>query len=715
MRFFEIVDQVLSYTPKADISVLEKAYVFAAKAHKGQARMGGEPYLHHSLMVAGILAQMRLDEESIVAGLIHDTLEEQRATSLDVEMAFGVGIARIVQGVTKLSQLDCSNRKERQAEYLRKMILAMSQDIRVVLVKLADRLHDMRGQGNTSPENRRVLARETQDIYAPLAARLGIDWMKVELEDLAFRAMEPEAYEGICQGLAKTAEDRQRYIEEVKQILSARLSEHGLSGRISGRQKHLYSVYRKMLRQNLDLQRIHDLIAFRIILDSVKSCYEALAVVHANWEPVQGRYKDYISKPKSNMYQSLHTTVLGPHGERMEVQIRTSEMDRIANEGIAAHWMYKEGKPSANANERESQRFSWLRELLEWHKEWRDPKTVLDALRVDFYPDEVYVFTPLGEVKALPRGATPVDFAYEVHTEVGHRCVGGRVNGKLVPLRYELQNGDTIEILTAANHHPSKDWLKFVKGDKALSRIRHWFKAEERERSISMGRDQCEREFRKKGMNFNNFYNSSELQEVAKAFSLRTIDDLLAAVGFRKITPLQVIGRLPSVIEAEELEREETIPVEKSKAGPAHEGVKVRGVGDVMFRMAKCCNPLPGEPIVGYVTRGKGVTVHRSSCRNFAREDLERIIEVQWDSGEGKLYPVDISVVYSGDKGMLASLNGVLGQLDANVVDIHVEPPNKDLNVCRLRIEVKDTTHLQRVLSALRGEKGVYRVQRSME
>jgi GTP pyrophosphokinase len=717
VRFFEVVDQILTYYPKADVSILEKAYVFAAKAHKGQTRLWGEPYLNHPLVVAGILARMRLDEESIVAGLLHDTLEEQRVSAQDIEKAFGVNVVRIVQGVTKLSQLDFSNRKERQAEYIRKMILAMSHDIRVVLVKLADRLHDMRSFDNYSPDIQRLLAQETMNIYAPLAARLGIDWMKLELEDLAFKCFEPEAYEKLVQGLAKTEEERRRYIEEVKQILSAKLSEHGLHGRISGRSKHLNSIYQKMLRQNLDLQFVYDLIAFRIIVDSVNSCYEALAMVHALWEPVKGRFKDYIVKPKSNMYQSLHTTVIGPYGERMEVQIRTEEMNRIANEGIAAHWMYKEGKPiGRNLDDlEETQRFSWLRELLEWHKEWRDPKALIDALKVDFYPDEVYVFTPQGEVKALPRGASPVDFAYEVHTEVGHRCMGARVNGKLVPLRYELQNGDTIEVLTAANHHPSKDWLKFIKSTKALNRIRHWFKAEERERSIAMGREQCEREFRKKGLNFNNYLNTAELQEVARAFSLRTVDDLLAAVGYKKITPLQVIGRLPSVIEAEELEREETMPVEKSKAGPSHDGVRVLGANDIMLRMARCCNPVPGEPIIGYITRGKGVTVHRESCKNFNRWEQERIIEVQWDSGEGMVYPADINVVYSGDKGMLAVMSGVLGQLDARVVDIKMEPPARDLNVCRLRIEVRDTRHLRRVITALRGEKGVYRVGRSME
>lgn len=715
MRFFEIRDQMLSYYPNSDSTLLEKAYIYVASIHRGRVRLPGEPYLNHPLAVAGILAQMRLDEESIASGLLHDVVEDKHADIEEVRELFGPNVAGIVQGVTKLSQLSFSSREERQSEYIRKMILAMSQDIRVVLVKLADRLHETRSLHCRKTESRDPLAQETLDVYAPLAARLGIDWMKQELEDLAFRCKEPEAYEAILGKLETTQEERGRYIEEVKSILSARLEEHGIKGRVNGRPKHLHSIYQKMSRQNLDLNRIYDLIAFRIIVDTQKACYEALAMIHALWEPVTGRFKDYIVKPKSNMYQSLHTTVIGPYQERMEVQIRTEEMNRIANEGIAAHWLYKEGRPLEKVDERETQRFSWLRELMEWNKDWRDPKTFFDAVKVDFYPEEVYVFTPQGDIKSFPRGSTPVDFAYDVHTEVGHRCVGARVNGKLVQLRYELQTGDTIEILTAANHRPSKDWLKQVKTNKAINRIRHWFKSEERERSISMGREVCEREFRKKGLNFNNYLNSNDLLEAARAFSLRTVDDLLAAIGYRKISPVQVIGKLSSLIEVEETAREDTIPVEKRKSGPADEGIKVRGVDDVLIRMAKCCNPVPGEEIVGYITRGRGITVHRVQCNNVGG-DAERKIDVQWDSGGGQVYPVDVKITHASDKGMLATLSAVLGQLDANVVDIHVEPhAGNNLSACRLKIEVKDTKHLQRVLSALRAEKGVFRVQRSLE
>lgn len=712
MRFFEIIDQVLGYYPQADISLLEKAYVFAAKVNKGQTRLEAEPYLRHALAVAGILAGMRLDEGSIAAGLLHDCLEEQRVTRRDLEEAFDSSIAMIVEGVTKLGQLDFSQREERQAEYMRKMILTMSEDIRVVLVKLADRLQDMRSLRHHMSEEQEVLAQETLHIYAPLAARLGIDWMKQELEDLSFQCLHPEDYQVLLQGLAKTEEERRRYVDEVKQLLTAKLEEYSLKGRVSGRSKHLYSIYQKMIRQNLDLQRVYDVIAFRIILDSVKSCYETLGIVHALWEPVEGRYKDYIVKPKANMYQSLHTTVIGPYGERMEVQIRTEEMDVVANEGIAAHWLYKEGKPTGDSSEEETRRFSWLRELLEWNREWRDPKGIFDAVKLNLYPDEVYVFTPEGEVRALPKGSSPVDFAYEVHTEVGHRCVGARVNGKLVPLRYELQNGDTIEILTASNHHPSKDWLKFVKSNKARNRIRHWIKAEERERSIVLGRELCEREFRKKGLSFNNYLNSAELLEVAKNFSLRSIDDLLASVGYYKISPVQVVGKLPVALPEEEPAKDEAFLLDRRKPSKSDEGVRVHGVDDVLIRMAKCCNPVPGEAITGYITRGRGITVHRSNCRNVENIEYERKIEVQWDSGEDNVYPVDLRVDYSDSKGMLAVLSGVLGQLDVSVVDVHVESRDVGSNTCRLKIGVKDTEHLQRVLSALRAEKGVYHVHR---
>jgi guanosine-3',5'-bis(diphosphate) 3'-pyrophosphohydrolase len=717
VRFYELVDAILAYMPQANVPLLEKAYVFVSKAYRDK-NIGDGPYLNHPLAIGSILARMRLDEESIAAGLLHDSLEREYASPEDLAALFGPDVCRIIQGVARLTQIAYGNRQERQAEYIRKMIMAISSDVRVVLVKLADRLDGIGGTLRGGDRSASGLARETLDIYAPLAGRLGIEWMKQDLENYSFRCLHPEAYAEIEAGLAKTEEDRLRYIREVQQTLKERMSEFGIKGRIYGRPKHFYSIYLKMERQKLDLTRIHDLIAFRAIVDSVKSCYEALALIHALWEPVEGRYKDYIARPKNNMYQSLHTTVIGPYGERMEVQIRTEEMDQVANEGIAAHWMYKEGKPVSQIDRAETQRFSWFRQIMELSRDLEggrgDSKSLMEALKVDFYPDVVYVFTPAGDVKAFPKGSTPVDFAYEVHTEVGHRCVGARVNGKLVPLRYELQNGDTVEVLTSASHKPSKDWLKQVKSSKALGRIRHWFKTEERERSISQGREICEREFRKKGLNFNNYLNSAELAEAAKAFSLKSVDDLLAGIGYHKITPNQVIGKLTALPPEEERPREEV--VEKKKPVASKDGIKVDGLEDILIRMAQCCNPVPGEPVMGYITRGRGITVHRMTCKNLQRgSDEGKKIDVQWNTGKELLFPVDIRVVYSGERDVLAALNAVLGQMDVNVMTLKVDRQLDTASVCHLRIEVKDSKHLQRVVSALKSERGVYRVQRSME
>jgi len=720
LRFFELLDLILDYLPGANVELLEKAYVFVSRAYRGVGSAAGEPYLNHPLSVGAILARMRLDEESIAAGLLHDSLEKEYVTPEQLAEMFGRDVALIIHGVTKLTQIAYSSRKERQAEYIRKMIMAISPDVRVVLVKLADRLDGIGGTSCRVDRSGVQFAQETLDIYAPLAGRLGIDWMKQKLEDLSFKCLDPRTYEEIESGLAKTEEDRLRYIREVEGIVGERMAEFGIKvSSIRGRPKHIFSIYQKMERQGLDLRRIYDLIAFRIKVDSVKSCYEALAVVQALWEPVEGRYKDYIVKPKSNMYQSLHTTVIGPYAERVEVQVRTDEMDRIANEGIAAHWLYKEGKPVAEIDLQERERFSWFRKIMELSSELAggraDSKSLMESLKVDFYPDEVYVFTPNGDVKAFPKGSTPVDFAYEVHTEVGNRCVGARVNGKLVPLRYELQNGDTVEVLTSANHRPSKDWLKQVKSAKAISRIKHWFKTEERERSITQGREICEREFRKKGLNFNNYLNSPELAEAARAFSLKSVDDLLASIGYYKVTANQVIGKL-AVLPLEEEHPREEILVEKRKPVSSKEGIKVEGLGDILIRIAQCCNPVPGEPVMGYITRGRGITVHRLSCKNLERGSDEcRKVNVEWDTGKEQLFPVDIRIVHSGERGTLAALNGVLGQMDVNVVSLKVENQADASNVCRLRIEVKDSAHLQRVMSALRNERGVYKVQRSME
>ncbi|MGE5312310.1 MAG: RelA/SpoT family protein [Nitrospirota bacterium] len=715
IRLNDIIDWVLSYHPEAEITLIEKAYVFSAKAHAGQVRLSGEPYLMHPLEVAGILAQMRLDIYSVASGLLHDTLEDTRTNLDELRRLFGDEVSQIVNGVTKIGKFEFSSTEERQAENMRKMIMAMANDIRVILVKLADRLHNMRTLSFQIPEKRRVIAQETQDIYAPLAGRLGIDWIRTELEDLSFSHIQPETYEEILRGLAKNEKERERYIREVIGILQGKLREFNLEGRVSGRPKHIYSIYKKMIRQNVDLDDIYDIIAFRIILSSIRECYGALGMIHSIWKPIPGRFKDYIGMPKANMYQSLHTTVVGPHGERVEIQIRTDEMDRIAKEGIAAHWVYKE---AGAVQESDSKRFSWLRQLLEWQKDLKDPREFLETVRVDLFPDDVYVFTPKGEVKSFPRGATPIDFAYSVHSAVGDRCTGAKVNGKLVPLKYELKNGDIVEILTSPNHVPSKDWLKIVKTSRARTRIRHWIKTEERDRSIALGRELCDREFRKHGLSFSKYLNSETMGEVAQSFSFQKVEDLLASIGYGKVSALQAVGKFTTLREpeAEETEGARDVPPErverKERAGPRG-GVNVKGVPDIMVRFAKCCNPLPGEHIVGYITRGRGVSVHRVDCASLLASGFERRIDVEWDKVNGEVHPVGLVVVCANVKGMLAAISGTLSNLDINILEANIRTRVDNRSECKFVVEVHDSEHLNRAVAAVRKIKDVLEVYRS--
>ena len=711
IRLNDIVDQVLSYHPEADVSLIEKAYVYSAKAHAGQVRLSGEPYLMHPLGVADILAKMKLDVFSISSGLLHDTLEDTDTNLEDLGRLFGTEVSQIVDGVTKIGRFEFSSHEERQAENMRKMILAMADDIRVVLIKLADRLHNMRTLAFHAVGKQRLIARETMDIYAPLAGRLGIDWIKTELEDLAFSYLDKDVYEEIVSGLKRNEEERERYIKEVKEVIEEKLAELGLKGKVSGRPKHIYSIYKKMIVQNLDLEHIYDIIAFRIILNSIRECYEALGVIHSSWKPIPGRFKDYIGMPKANMYQSLHTTVIGPYGERVEIQIRTEEMHRIANEGIAAHWVYKEGK---SIPENDSKRFTWLRQLLEWQQDLKDPREFLETVRVDLFPDDVYVFTPNGDVKAFPRGSTPIDFAYSVHTEVGHQCTGAKVNGKLVPLKYELRNGDIVEIITSSKHMPSKDWLKIVKTSRARARIRHWIKTEERERSITLGREICEREFRKHGLNFNDYLNSDEFLQVAKSFSLQGVEDLLASIGYGKISALQAIGKLTSLIEPEEKPDELLIERPERKERPSHRGgVLVKGVDDILVRFAKCCNPLPGEQIAGFITRGRGVSVHRADCPSLLSSGFERRIEVDWDRDAEEVHPVGLAVICANVKGMLAAISGTLSNHDINILQANVRTRVDNRAECKFVVEVRDTDHLLGAMAAVRKIKNVIDVQRS--
>ncbi|MCJ7773687.1 MAG: bifunctional (p)ppGpp synthetase/guanosine-3',5'-bis(diphosphate) 3'-pyrophosphohydrolase, partial [Desulfobacterales bacterium] len=626
----------------ADVDIIDRAYIYTARVHDGQLRLSGEPYLSHPLEVAGILADMNLDTFSVAAGLLHDVLEDTKATPSEIKEMFGEDILNIVSGVTKLGKLSFKDSQERYAESIRKMLLAMADDIRVILIKLSDRLHNMRTLKFHSDHKRLEIAQETLDIYAPIAARLGIYWMKNELEDTSFMYTQPEEYLKIKALVNKDKDEREKYIETVKNYIKNKMDEYNLNCEVLGRYKYFYSIYQKMTKQNLTFDDIYDVIAFRIILDTIPQCYEALGLIHALWKPISKKFKDYIGIPKPNMYQSLHTSVIGPFGERMEIQIRTKEMNRVAKSGIAAHWSYKEGK---RIDEDISKKFSWIQNLVENQKEFRHPDEFLENVRIDLFPEEVYVFTPRGEIRSLPSGATPVDFAYSIHSEVGNQCTGAKVNGSMVPLPYRLKTGDTVEIITSKNHHPSKDWLKFVKTVKARSRIRQWIKTQEKDRSISLGREMCEKTFRKNNLNFNTLLKSEQMEKVVEHFGFKTVDDLIASVGYGKITPMQIVGRIipkpKSEIEEESLINKILGRVRKKRPGA---GIVVKGVDDILIKFGKCCQPVPGDSITGYITQGFGVTVHRTSCVNALKMNPERQIEVEWSMDMTEIYSVKIQV-----------------------------------------------------------------------
>ena len=711
IRLNDIIDKIHAYNPDTDVDLIEKAYVFSAKIHQGQVRLSGEPYLIHPLEVAGILADLKLDVATIATGLLHDAVEDTYATLEEIGKLFGRDISPLVDGVTKISKITFGTHEEQQAENFRKMLIAMAKDIRVILIKLADRLHNMRTLEYHSPKKQKEIAKETLDIYAPLANRLGIGWVRAELEDLSLQFLEPEVYYDLMKKVVERKKEGNAYIHEVKTIISNRLAEYNLKDHVEGRLKHIYSIYQKMKKQNIEFDRVYDLIAFRIILDSVQECYEALGIIHSLWKPVPGRFKDHIAMPKANMYQSLHTTVIGPHGERVEIQIRTAEMHRIAEEGIASHWKYKEGKDIGEKTDRE---FAWLRRLLEWQQDMKDPGEFLESVRVDLFPEEVYVFTPKGEVKEFPRGATPLDFAYSIHTDVGHQCNGAKVNGKIVPLKYELKNGDTLEIITSSNQHPSIDWLKIVKTSRAKAKIRHWVKTNQREQSISLGLEICEKEFKKYKLNFSKHTKTGELKVIAEEFGLHDLDDLLAEVGYGKLSVKQIIHRL---IPQERLDTEftEEAILEKvtKKAGKKDGGgVKIRGVEDIMVRFGKCCNPLPGDDIIGYITRGRGVTVHLSNCPTVLHSVSERTIDVEWDIEDKSMHLVRIRVVCVDKKGLLAAMSSSIALSEANIINAQIHTTQEKKAVSIFEVEVSDLKHLQNIINSMQNIKGVINVER---
>ena len=713
-RLSDIVDQVSEYHPAADMALIEQAYVFSAKAHQGQVRLSGEPYLSHPLEVAGILAEQKLDVASITAGLLHDTLEDTIASPDSLTQIFGPEIATIVDGVTKLSQINFATHAEHQAENMRKMILAMATDIRVLLVKLADRLHNMRTLGFQTPDKQLAIAQETLDLYAPLSSRLGMHKVQSELEDLSLFYLDHETYQEIQSSIMRQRGERARYIREAMEQIKVKTDEFKISVRLEGRSKHLYSIYRKMQQQNLPIDQVYDVMACRIIADSVRDCYVCLGIIHSMFKPIPGRFKDYISLPKENGYQSLHTTVVGPRGERIEFQIRTEEMHQYAENGIAAHWRYKDRGQSPDT---ETERFAWLGSLLEWIQDLKDPTEFLTSLKEGLFPHDVYVFTPGGEVKELPRGATPVDFAYAVHSEVGHRCTGAKVNGVIVPLRYQLRNGDTVEVLTSKRHGPSKDWLSFVVTPRARNKIRQWFKVEERTRSVALGRELLEKSFRRSGLNFNEILKNGELDEAAQKFSLNETEDLLAAVGFGKLTVNQVLGKIRP-------QEEEKVPslvdrmLKAVRGKKHHEAVKVHGVDDVLIRFAACCHPLPGEDIIGYITQGRGVSIHSANCKHMSKVDPQRRIDVEWDIGEEEgegeevTYPVHIQVACEERRGTLAELSGAISEANANISYAHVETTPDQHGLCDFTVHVTDKEHLRRVVQSLKRLKCVQKVTR---
>jgi GTP pyrophosphokinase len=711
IRLNDITSMVLNYHPKANISLIEKAYVYSAKVHQGQIRLSGEPYLSHPLEVAHILAQIRMDVVCIVAGLLHDTIEDTTATLEEIKRLFGEEAATIVDGVTTISKMHFTSREQRQAESIRKMILAMSTDIRVILVKLCDRLHNMRTLGFQPNEKQRVIAKETLDIYAPLAGRLGIHWIKSSLEDLCLYYLEPDTYEEIKTGLARRSGERERFIDDVRQVLSTKLNEAGIEPTVKGRHKHFNSVYKKMLEQQLSIDQVYDILAFRVIVNTIRECYEALGHIHSMWRPVPGRFKDYISMPKGNMYQSLHTTVIGPLGERMEVQIRTWEMDRIAEQGIAAHWKYKEGPI---ANKTDEKQFSWLRQLLEWQQNLKDPMEFLETVRMDLFPNEVYVFTPRGEVKEFPRGATPIDFAYSIHSEVGEKCMGARVNGKMAPLRYELENGDTVEVITSKKQHPRKDWLEFVKTPRAKTKIRHWLKTQEREESVNLGKSLLEKTLEESKVTLPNLTKNDAFLAIAKELSFHSADDLLAMIGFGKVSPKQVAGRLKTKLGIKDEKPSGLVHkmVHRFKRRKGGSGIMVKGMSDVLVRFGNCCHPIPGEEVIGYITRGRGVTVHHRHCQHIVNADSERLVEVSWESSDDEVYVARLRVTSENKKGVLADISAIMTQKDANIVQAELRTTPDRKGICFFTIEVGNHRQLQEIMGAIKRAKNVLNVDR---
>ena len=706
-----VITAVEQYHPQADTDLIRRAYLFAAEAHKHQKRKSGIPYISHPLEVASILTELQMDAMTIASALLHDTIEDTDAGEEQIASDFSPDVAALVSGVTKLSKLEFFSQEERQAESFRKMLVAMAKDIRVILVKLADRLHNLRTLEHMAGHKQRLVARETLDIYAPLAHRLGITWMKAEMEDLSFLYLHPRAYQEIEAQFTGEQDASERYLAQVQETVAKELAQMRIDCRLSGRPKHYYSIYQKMQRQQLPFEEVHDLLAVRVITDTVRNCYAILGIIHALWKPIPGRFKDYIALPKPNMYQSLHTIVLGPERQRIELQIRTEEMHRTAEEGIAAHWHYKE-RGSTEENE---EYFAWLRQLMEWQQDLKDPIEFMETVKIDMFPEEVYVFTPRGEVKTFPRGATAVDFAYSVHTDVGHQCTGAKVNDRMVPLRYQLRNGDTIEVLTSTSHVPNRDWLRWVVTPRARTRVKAWLKSEDKERSIALGMRNLEHEIRKYTPNPQPYVKTDVLLAAAPAFGCHRANDLLEAVGYGRVSALQVAHRLlPSNLIKEKTKQGKAV-APSGRQQPRSEGVRVHGLTDVLINFARCCSPLPGDRIVGYVTRGRGVSVHTTDCESTRKleYDAERRTSVSWDDAGETLHPAAIALVTHDEQGVLASVSAAVSACKVNISRVHTTTTMEKKAYMDITVDVRDVNHLNEVIRRIEGVRGVLSVERT--
>jgi GTP pyrophosphokinase len=715
-----ICDTIASYYPEAKLDLVKAAYAFAEKAHHGQQRSSGEPYMIHPAAVAQSLAELRLDIPSIVTGLLHDTVEDTHATLEEIEKEFGKSIAELVDGVTKLSQITFKTSEEKQAENFRKMILAMAKDIRVVLVKLTDRLNNMRTLEHLNPIKQKVIAQETLDIYAPIANRLGIGWIKWELEDLCLRYLHPDMYYKLAQKVAKNKREREKYIEEFSEMINEKLKEYDIQAVILGRAKHFYSIFKKMERRDVDFEQVFDIIAFRIVVDNITECYKALGVIHASYKPVPGRFKDYIAMPKANGYQSLHTTVIGPHGERVEIQIRTQDQHQVAEGGIAAHWKYKEGKFDSRSHEN----VEWVQRLLEWNKDLSDPNEFLETVKIDLFAEDVFVFTPKGEVRQLSHGATPLDFAYAVHTDVGNKCVGAKVNGKIVPLKHRLKSGDTVEIVTSPSQTPSKDWLKIVKSSRAKAKIRAVIKEQERNRATELGREMLEKALRTYGLNLGKLDKSGDLQKVAEKHGLRGSAELYVSLGYGR---MDIEHLIPDFVPKEALERKiehakeadesflKKVFTSARKRSESRNAIIVANLDDVLIRFGRCCNPLPGDGIIGFITRGRGVTVHTATCTKAIDNDQERRVDVAWNTPENKgsiRRHVKIRVLSQDEPGLLAIMSQTISSCGVNISSANIRTTKDKKAIALFDVEVGDLGQLQKITSALESKKGVIMVER---